>query len=88
MRGKSWMSLAMNAAALAVESQTAIALRMLKLSRGGAEANREAGLMMSEKLQAAQQAAVQTAFGASPVAVVRSYRKKVRANIRRLKKSS
>ena len=77
-----WFDLAM----LALESQQVIALRMLRLAAGGAGAQREARRMVSEKIVAAAGANARLMTGASPGSVVRSYRKKVRANARRLKR--
>jgi len=71
---------------LAAEAQGAVWLRLLKLSAGGPKARREARRMVSEKVIAAHQAARRLAKGHSPDAVVRHYRRKVRANLRRLSK--
>jgi hypothetical protein len=73
-------------AMLAAESQQVIWLRMLKLAAGGMGAQREAELMVSEKVAAATQATSSLAMGASPNSVVKRYRTKVRANARRLSK--
>ncbi len=75
-----WSNLAM----LAVESQQVIALRIMKLATGGAEAQEEAHRMVSEKMVEANQATMSLMLGASPDSVVRGYRRKVRANARRL----
>jgi len=69
---------------LAFEAQQAMWLRAIKLSLGGAAGDREARLMVSEKVAAAQQATVNLMFGAAPTTIVRGYRRKVRANVRRL----
>ncbi|MCX5517352.1 hypothetical protein OSH10_02790 [Kaistia defluvii] len=69
---------------LAFESQQVVLLRMIKLAAGGANAQREAELMMREKVLAATQSSLRMAGGASLDSVVRSYRQKVRANARRL----
>ena len=58
-----------------------IVLRLLKLSRGGAAASRVAKCMVNEKTIAFVRAAAKLASGGS---VVKGYRKKVRANRRRL----
>lgn len=71
---------------LAFESQQAIWLRSLKIAAGGPAAEREAKLMVKEKVVAAQTAAVKAATGAGPVGIARGYRRKVRANVRRLSK--
>jgi len=77
-----WINLTM----LAAESQQVIWLRLAKLGGGGAAAGTEASLMVSEKLAAATDAAGRLMMGASPDSVVRGYRRKVRANVRRLSK--
>lgn len=77
---KSWLNLVM----LAAESQQVIWLRLMKLSAGGAAAQAEANRMASEKLVAAAQAMGRVMLGDSADRVVRHYRRKVRANKRRL----
>ena len=77
---QSWFNLTM----LAAESQHVIGLRMLKFALGGAKAQKEASLMVTEKMLAANQAAARLMMGASPDSVVKGYRRKVRANARRL----
>ncbi|WP_441507162.1 hypothetical protein [Bosea sp. 2YAB26] len=69
---------------LAAEAQQAIWLRTIRLSAGGSAAGREAQLMVTEKLAAAQQAFSSLAAGAPPIGIVRAYRSKVRLNVRRL----
>jgi hypothetical protein len=69
---------------LAFESQQAIWLRGMKIAAGGAAANREAELMVKEKVSAAQTAVLKAATGTGPVGIARGYRRKVRANVRRL----
>src|SRR3954467_4638800 len=63
----SWMK-------LAVEANGVIALRTIKLMRGGRSARREAELMVSEKIHAAVEAA---AAGASGNQIVHRYRQHV-----------
>jgi hypothetical protein len=77
-----WSNLAM----LAVESQQVIALRMMKLAAGGTKAETEAHRMISEKVTEAGNATMRLMMGASPDSVVLDYRRKVRANARRLTK--
>jgi hypothetical protein len=89
---KTWFSLAMNVARLALESQQVIALRMARLASGGSSGDREARLMVSEKIDTMGE----TVFAASLLAaagrgapaiatdVVRRYRKRVRGNAKRL----
>jgi hypothetical protein len=69
-----------------VESTTVVWLRMIKLAQGGPEADEEARLMVSEKITAATQATAHLIAGKSPECVAKSYRRKVRANARRLSK--
>ena len=75
-----------NMSMLAAESQRAIWLRLLKLSTGGPKARTEAKRMVSEKVLAAGRATGKVMRGASPNTVVKGYRRKVRANVRRLSK--
>lgn len=82
----SWWKLGVDATLLAIESQQVIGLRMVKLSIGGAAAQAEAQRMVSEKVSAASEAAMLMATGGSTRRVVAGYRRKVRANARRLSK--
>jgi hypothetical protein len=77
-----WSNLAM----LALESQQVIGLRMMKLATGGSGAHAEAHRMVSEKVTEANNAAMSLMMGGSADSVVRNYRRKVRANVRRLTK--
>jgi hypothetical protein len=77
---KTWWSLGM----LAAESQQVMWLRALRLAAGGSTASTEARRMVSEKVTAAAQAGVGIMMGDDAGRVVRRYRKKVRANRRRL----
>jgi hypothetical protein len=77
-----WFNLAM----LAAESQQVIALRMMKLAAGGAAARDEARRMTSEKVAAMTEAGAKLMAGGSADSVVSGYRRKVRANIKRLTK--
>ena len=86
-----WVGASLDAWTLGMEASTVIGLRMAKLAMGGAGADAEACRMISEKMQAAyelQMAMVTGQMGASPLAgtrkVIRHYRKKVKANKRRL----
>ncbi|SEE04309.1 hypothetical protein SAMN05444161_4702 [Rhizobiales bacterium GAS191] len=85
MFGK-WMKLSWNMGMLALESQRVIALRLAKLSKGGKGGSKEAVDMVSEKVAAAGQAAMSVAAGRSANVVVKQYRRKVRSNLRRLRK--
>jgi hypothetical protein len=71
---------------LAVEANSVIALRLMKLMRGGSAARREANLMVSEKIAAALEASASLMTGASGHDVVRRYRQHVAANAKRLGK--
>jgi hypothetical protein len=77
---KLWTDLFM----LAIEVQQVIWLRSTKLMLGGAAAEREVKLMVSEKIAAATEAGLSLAVGNSIATVAKGYRKKVRANRRRL----
>src|SRR5215217_2657672 len=78
----SWFNFMM----LAAESQQVICLRLMKLAQGGPKAQAEATLMVAEKVVAAGTAAGSLMKGKTNDSVVRGYRKKVRANVRRLSK--
>ncbi|GJD52597.1 hypothetical protein OPKNFCMD_5363 [Methylobacterium crusticola] len=79
-----WLQLSLDAARLGMEAQTVIALRLAKLSLGGPAAQVEAQRMVTEKMVAAAEAAVTIATGGTAARVVTDYRRKVRANARRL----
>lgn len=69
---------------LALEANHVVAMRMMKLMRGGKRAQHEAQLMVSEKIRAAFEAAASVMAGASSNDVVSRYRRKVAANAKRL----
>jgi hypothetical protein len=69
---------------LAVEASGVIALRMMKMMRGGRTARREANLMVSEKIKAAIEATSSLAAGASGDDIVHRYRQHVEKNAKRL----
>ena len=75
-----WMDLMM----LTVESQQVIWLRSMKLAAGGTKAEKEARLMVSEKLLMASLEGGRMLMGATSANVVKRYRSKVRANVKRL----
>ena len=87
-----WFDLSMSMMRLGVEAQQVVALRTVKLMTGGAAADAEASLMVTEKMQAAADAGmammVGTMQGKSQAAiakqVVGTYRRKMAANRRRL----
>ena len=69
---------------LAVEANGVVALRMMKLMRGGRTARREAKLMVSEKIYAAYEATARLMAGASGDEIVHRYRRHVAVNAKRL----
>ena len=66
------------------DAQRVIALRLLKLARGGPAANIEARRMLVEKWMASAQAAAILASGGSGPKVLKHYRSVMRSNERRL----
>ena len=92
-RRNPWLRIGLDAWALGMEASSVIGLRTLKLAAGGAAAEAEARRMVSEKLDAA--VALQTkaltgalGFGGAGAAAktIAHYRRRVRANRRRLSK--
>jgi len=88
-----WFGLSMDAWAMGLEASTVIGLRTLKLAAGGPDAHAEAQRMVAEKMTAGMELGVRAmtgGLGASPAAAaaqtVSHYRRKVRANRRRLSK--
>jgi hypothetical protein len=80
-----WFRLASDATLLAMEAQTVIGLRLSQLATGrGSVAENQ--LMVTEKMLAFAEAATTMATGGSAHQVVKGYRKKVRANTKRLKR--
>ncbi|GJE27118.1 hypothetical protein [Methylobacterium organophilum] len=79
-----WWQLGIDTTMLAFESQAVIGMRLAKLAAGGTAAQVEAQRMVSEKILAASEAAMLMATGGSTHSVVAGYRRKVRANRRRL----
>jgi hypothetical protein len=71
---------------LAAEANGVIALRMMRLMKGGKNARREAELMVREKIDAAAKATASLMAGASGDKIVNEYRKRVAANAKRLSK--
>ena len=80
----SWINLMM----LTFEAQQAIWLRTMRLAAGGAAAEAEASRMVSEKVVAGAAATRALLGGASADRVVKGYRRKVRANIKRLSRDT
>jgi hypothetical protein len=87
-----WFNLSMQMMKLAMESQVVIVQRLWRLQAGGTVADREARRMVSEKTTAAASEAMSLGMalstGRPPLSAMRStvksYRKKVSANRRRL----
>jgi hypothetical protein len=77
---RSWIDLMM----LAAESQQVIWLRTMRLAAGGPKAKSEAHRMVREKVMAAGLESGRLVLGASAESVVKRYRTKVKANVRRL----
>lgn len=88
-----WLQLGWDAWALGLEASSVIGMRTLKIAAGGAAAEAESRRMVSEKVEAAaalQSLAMTGALGLTPprvaAATLAHYRRKVRANRRRLAK--
>lgn len=91
-RNSSWLGLSMSAMQLGLEAQGVIALRMMKMAAGGAAAEAEVQRMVSEKTKAALDAQLQFGLSAmsgrldlAPARAIALYRRRVRANRRRLR---
>jgi hypothetical protein len=69
---------------LAFEACEVIALRLAKFAVAGEDADREAHLMVSEKVDAMFEATARMMAGASAADIVDRYREHVAANARRL----
>lgn len=78
-----WVSMAL----LAIESNQVIALRCAKLARGGASAGPEFTRMVTEKMLEGAAAAQTLMTGGSHEKVIAAYRKRVKANARRLNRA-
>ena len=90
-RRNPWFSLSMDAMRLGLEAQNVIGLRLAKAAWGGAAAQDEAHRMVSEKAQAVLDAQVVLATSVmsgqghlGPARAVALYRRRVKANQRRL----
>jgi hypothetical protein len=89
-----WLKLALDAWSLGMESSSVIGLRTLKIAAGGAAADAEARRMVEEKVSAGfewQTLALAGGLGLTPhraaAKTLAHYRRKVRANQRRLLKA-
>jgi hypothetical protein len=87
----SWLRLSFDIWRAGLEAQQVIALRLARLARGGASASAETNRMVSEKITAAveaQQAAATALLTGKaaqiPARTVALYRRKIRANRKRL----
>jgi succinylarginine dihydrolase len=69
---------------LAAEVQRVVSLRLAAIAGGGPAADLETRLMVTEKMNAALEAAAMLARGASTRSVISFYRSRVQANVRRL----
>ena len=78
--GFPWLASAM----LAFEACEVIRLRLTKFASADDDAEREAYLMVSEKVDAAFEAGASLLAGAGPAAIIDRYRAHVAANVRRL----
>lgn len=75
----------MSSMMLAIEAQRVIEMRFIRMAWGGAEAQFEAQLMITEKVDAAIEAAGTLMTGGSMEAVVARYREHVAGNDTRLR---
>ena len=90
-RSPPWLSLSLSAWQMSFEAQQVIALRMAKIALGGDAAVKETALMISEKteatlaIQSEMALALMSGTGhLAPSRAVTHYRRKIRANRRRL----
>ncbi len=82
-----WMKLATDATMLALEAQSVVWTRVSRAAMGqGSPA--ENLLMVTEKMTAFAEAAATIATGGSAHKVVKGYRRKVRANVKRLRQKA
>ena len=93
MRRNPWFRIGFSAWSLGLEASSVIALRMLKIASGGKGGEAEARRMVNEKIEAGlslQTKALTGGLGITPhsaaTKTLAHYRRKVRANRRRLEK--
>lgn len=79
---RSWLNLL----SLGAEASQVVWLRSIKVAAGGPAAKREARRMVTEKVIAGHTEGLRLSMGASAASVVAGYRRRVKANIRRLSK--
>lgn len=91
MWGSNWVRLGFDSWLLGIEAANVMGLRTMALAAGDANALREANLMVREKIDAARDLHLKAATGALGLTPSRAaqntvahYRRKVRANRRRL----
>ena len=94
-RMASWFGLWTDYLHLGFEAQTVVGLRLMKIASGGAAAEAETRLMVMEKSSAAADALKEIALSLAarrgdrtPTKLVRLYRRRVRANRKRLTRRS
>ena len=92
--GNPWIGIGLDAWSLGLEASAVIGLRTHRIARGGAAGETEARRMLTEKVDAGlalQSMALRGALGATPASAtartLAHYRRKVRANRRRLAKT-
>jgi hypothetical protein len=73
---------------LALESSEVIGLRVAKLAGGGVDAQHEAHLIVSEKVDAVFEVSARLMSGATVINVISRFREQVAANARRLSAES
>jgi hypothetical protein len=73
---------------LGFDAQRVIALRAMKIAAGGSSARSEVSRMVTEKVSAGAEAVAILTRGGSGRRVIRRYRTRVRANVRRLSRSA
>jgi hypothetical protein len=90
-RGNPWFGIGLDAWSLGLEASAVMGLRTLKIAQGGPGGQAEAERMVSEKVEAAldlQLRALTGGLGVTPASAsartLAHYRRKVRANRRRL----
>jgi hypothetical protein len=82
-----WLAVA-EGTLLGFDAQRVIALRAMKIAAGGSSARSEVSRMVTEKVSAGAEAVAILTRGGSGRRVVRRYRTRVRANVRRLSRSA
>jgi hypothetical protein len=82
-----WLAVA-EGTLLGFEARRVIALRAMKIAAGGSAARSEVSRMVTEKVSAGAEAVAILTRGGSGRRVIRRYRTRVRANVRRLSRSA